>query len=106
MRQAKAYPLTPAEQLALRQGNNRNLNPAIMAIIQGVIHESHPYIELYRQACEVMMEKPPEEQTTVAMRLHAERNQDLRRYNLPTANEEVAVIIPGDGSEEHSDHCC
>jgi len=33
------------------------------------------------------------------MRLRAERNQDLRRYNLPTANNEVAVIIPGDGSE-------
>ena len=76
-----------------------------MAIIQGVIHESHPYVELYRQACEVMMEKPAEEQTTVAIRLHAERNQDLRRYNLPTADEEVAVIIPGDGSEDRSDHC-
>ena len=41
----------------------------------------------------------------VAMRLCAERNQDLRRYNLLAADEEVAVIIPGDGSEEHSDHC-
>jgi len=40
----------------------------------------------------------------VAIRLHAERNQDLRRYNLPTANDEVAAIIPGDGSEERSDH--
>ena len=30
--------------------------------------------------------------------------QDLRRYNLPTANNEVAAIIPGDSSEEHSNH--
>ena len=75
-----------------------------MATIQAVIHKSHPYVELYRQAFEVMREKPPEEQNTVAMRLRAERHQDLRRYNLPTANDEVAVIIPGDGSEEHSDH--
>ena len=30
--------------------------------------------------------------------------KDLRRYNLPTANDEVAAIIPGDGSEEHSNH--
>ena len=75
-----------------------------MAIIQGVIHELHPYVELYRQAFEIMRDKPAEEQTTVAMRLHAERNQDLRRYNLPAANNEVAVIIPGDGSEERSDH--
>jgi hypothetical protein len=28
----------------------------------------------------------------------------LRRYNLPTVNDEVAAIIPGDGSEEWSDH--
>ena len=30
--------------------------------------------------------------------------KDLRRYNLPNANEEVAAIIPGDGSEERSNH--
>ena len=40
----------------------------------------------------------------MAIRLHAEHNQDLHHYNLPTANDEVAAIIPGDGSEEHSDH--
>jgi hypothetical protein len=51
-----------------------------------------------------MREKPPEEQDTVAIRLHAERNQDLRCYNLPTAGDEVTAIIPGDGSEERSDH--
>ena len=101
---AQIYIYDPAEQLAQRQGNNRNLNPQIMAIIQAVIHQSHPYMELYRQAFEVMSEKPPEERSTVAMRLCAERHQDLRRYNLPTANDEVAVIIPGDGSEECSDH--
>jgi len=38
------------------------------------------------------------------IRLRADRNQDLRRYNLPTANDEVAAIILGDGSEEQSNH--
>ena len=28
----------------------------------------------------------------------------MHQYNLPTADEEVAAIIPADGSEEHSDH--
>ena len=28
----------------------------------------------------------------------------MRQYNLPTANDEVAAIMPGDGSEEWSDH--
>ena len=47
---AQIYIHDPAQQLAERQGNNTNLKPAIMAIIQGGIHESHPYAELYRQA--------------------------------------------------------
>ena len=50
-----------------------------------------------------MMEKPPDKHNTVAVRLHAEHTQDLRRYNLPTANDEVAAIIPEDGSEVRSD---
>ena len=40
----------------------------------------------------------------MVLRLCAEQNQDLRRYNLPTANNEVGAIIPGDGSEERSNH--
>jgi hypothetical protein len=101
---AQLYIYDPQEQLAQRQHNNQNLNPAIMTILQGVLNQSHPYVELYKQAFQILREKPPEEHDTVAIRLHAERNQDLRRYNLPTANDEVAAIIPGDGSEERSDH--
>jgi Helitron helicase-like domain at N-terminus len=33
-----------------------------------------------------------------------DKNADGRRYNLPTTDE-IATIIPGDGSEERSDHC-
>ena len=50
------------------------------------------------------MDRPLAEQQDVSVWLHAERHQDLRRYNLPNANEEVAAIIPGDGSEERSNH--
>jgi len=49
-----------------------------------------------------MSETPLDQQHNVAIRLRADRNQDLRRYNLPIANDEVAAIIPGDGSEERS----
>src|SRR5271170_4497433 len=51
-----------------------------------------------------MREKPADEQNSVVLQLCAGRTQDLRRYNLPTANDEVAAIIPGDGSEVWSDH--
>ena len=101
---AQIYIHDPHEQLAQREQNNRNLNPPVMNIIQGVLNDNHPYVQLYRQAYEVLREKPPEEHHTVAIRLRAERNQDLRRYNLPAANDEVAAIIPGDGSEARSDH--
>ena len=41
---AQIYIYDPAQQLTERQGNNPNLKPAVMAIIQGVIHELHPYV--------------------------------------------------------------
>ena len=48
-----------------------------MTIIQGVLDVSHPYVQLYKQAYQIITETPPEERDTVAIRLHAERNQDL-----------------------------
>ena len=102
---AQLYIHDPNQQLDFRDGNNnKSLSRPLLAIIQGVLHQSHPYVELYKQAYQIIREKPAEEQDTVVIRLRAERHQDLRRYNLPTANDEVAAIIPGDGSEERSDH--
>ena len=75
-----------------------------MTEIQGILNTSHPYVQLYKQAFQIMNEKPPEEHSTVAIHLHAERTQDLHHYNLPTASDEVATIIPGNGSEERSNH--
>jgi hypothetical protein len=51
-----------------------------------------------------MREKSVDEQQNVTIQLRAERTQDLRCYNLPTASDKVAAIIPDDGSEERSDH--
>ena len=69
---AQLYIYDPLEQQAHRQQNNQNLNPAVVAIIQGVLNQSHPYIALYKQAYQVMREKPAEEQQTVAIQLQAE----------------------------------
>ena len=102
---AQLYIYDPQEQLAHRQTNNPTLNPAVMTEIQGILNTSHPYVQLYKQAFQIMNEKPPEEHSTVTIRLHAECTQDLRRYNLPSANDEVAAIIPGDSSGQCSDHC-
>ena len=101
---AQIYIHDPAAQLGMRQRLNQNLDPIIMTNLQAMLHETHPYIPLYKQAFHIMRERPLEEQQDVTLRLRAERHQDLRRYNLPNANEEVAAIIPGDGSEERSNH--
>ena len=45
-----------------------------------------------------MKEKPREEYPNIEVRLHVGDGTDGRRYNLPTVNE-LAAIIPGDGSE-------
>ena len=101
---AQIYIHDPAVQLDMRNRLNQNLDPIIMSNLQAMLNETHPYAQLYKQAYHIMRERPPAEQRDVAVRLRANRHQDLRRYNLPNANEEVAAIIPGDGSEERSDH--
>jgi Helitron helicase-like domain at N-terminus len=102
---AQLYIHDPNQQLDYREGNNDNsLSRPLLTIIQGVLHQSHPYVQLYKHAYQILRDKPAEEQDTVVLQLRAERHQDLRHYNLPTANNEVAAIIPGDGSEQHLDH--
>ena len=101
---AQIYIHDPAAQLEMRQRSNQNLNPIIMANLQAMLHETNLYVLLYRQAYHIMHERPPDAQQDATVRLRAERHQDLHCYNLPSANEEVAAIIPGDGSEEHSNH--
>jgi hypothetical protein len=101
---AQLYIHDPVAQLHLRTGRNPNLNSVIMTQLQAMLNNTHPYVPLYKQAFQIMREKPVDEQHNVTIWLRADRNQDLRCYNLPTANDEVAAIIPGDGSEEQSDH--
>jgi Helitron helicase-like domain at N-terminus len=101
---AQLYIHDPASQLQFCEERNGNLNSVIMTELQAMLNNTHPYVPLYKQAFQIMREKPANEQQNISIWLRAERNQDLHRYNLPTANDEVAAIIPGDGSEEQSDH--
>jgi hypothetical protein len=100
---AQLYIHDPMEALNVRGNRNQNLNPVIMTELQAMMHETHPYIPLYKQAFQIMMAKPPEQHRNVIVKLHLDKNADGRRYNLPRVDE-IAAIIPGDGSEERSDH--
>ena len=101
---AQIYIHDPAEQLFQRTQNNANLNPAVMVEIQGVFNQTHAYIPLYKQACQIMSENPEDQHDSVVLHLCAECTQDLRCYNLPTADDNLVEIIPGDGSEIRSNH--
>jgi len=96
---AQLYVHDPAIQLGIRARRNPNLHPMIMSELQAMIHNTHPYVPLFKQAFMIMAEKPPEEAHNVQVNLHVEHSADQRRYNLPTANE-IAAIVPGDGSED------
>ena len=68
-----------------------------------MLYETHPYVPLYKQMYQLMDDKPSEKQQNIAVRLHMLDETDQQRYNLPMV-EEIAAVIPGDGTERRSDH--
>jgi hypothetical protein len=96
------YVYNPAEALNIRDIHNKDLLSQIMTELQAMMHETHPYVPLYKQAFLIMRAQPPEQQKKVSVKLHLDKNADGCHYNLPTTDK---TIIPGNGSEERSDHC-
>ena len=96
---AQLYVHDPLIQLGIRERHNPNLHPIIMSELHAMIHDTHPYVPLFKQSFMIMAKKPPEEAHNVQVNLHVEHSADQRRYNLPTADE-IAAIVPGDGSED------
>ena len=81
--------------LAHRLARNDNVNRNTMETVQSVIDSLNPYARMYRHAHEVLKDYPDSRDISVALRVMP--GNDRRRYNLPSANE-VAMILPGDGS--------
>ncbi|KAH9835234.1 uncharacterized protein C8Q71DRAFT_676050, partial [Rhodofomes roseus] len=77
--------------LAERVRRNGSRREDTMALIQGVLNDSHRYVNLYKHAYETLQEHPDVEQ--VSLRLVVDNERDQRRYNLPTADE-IAVLLP------------
>lgn len=93
---AQLYMYDPTVALQQRMNRNSNLRQDTMAGLQTMLASSHPYVAMYKQAYEVL-EEVGDDVEEPQVRLRAIPGTDHRRYNLPTA-EEVAVILPGDGS--------
>ncbi|KIK72973.1 hypothetical protein PAXRUDRAFT_179558, partial [Paxillus rubicundulus Ve08.2h10] len=77
---------------------NPELNREVLLELHDMMANHHPYVNVYKQAFQVMREKPPEQHTDVRVQLHYNAGTDGWRYNLPTTNE-IATVIPGDGTE-------
>ncbi|KAJ6517214.1 hypothetical protein C8R47DRAFT_952070, partial [Mycena vitilis] len=93
---SQLYTYDPTVALQQRMNRNSNLRQDTMEGLQSMLAASHPYVAMYKQAYEVLKDLG-DNVGEAEVRLRAIPGTDRRRYNLPTA-EEVAVILPGDGS--------
>ncbi|THH15669.1 hypothetical protein EW146_g4843 [Bondarzewia mesenterica] len=92
---AELYILDPHDALKHRMNCNTNLHRDTMQLLQDVIIHNHPYAIVYKRADEIL--KQHLDISDGSLRITAARPLD-RLYCLPTVDE-VAVLLPGDGSE-------
>jgi len=72
-----------------------SLNRDTLTGLQNMIQTCNPYVELFRTAASSMESNSNNLQMIIKSDSH---NKDIRRYNKPTSSD-IAIIIPGDGSE-------
>ena len=92
---AQLYILDSHEARDHRMQRNGGLDPDLMYRLGGLISDHHCWARAFKRAHEVFERSHADE---VSLRLTVNRGQDRRRYNLPTSDE-VAVVIPGDGTQ-------
>ena len=76
---------------------NAGLDTHIMRRLQDLILENHRWATTFKNASEVFGQADCRD---VSIRLTVNQNCDQRRYNLPTSDE-IAVIVPGDGTQSY-----
>lgn len=95
-----------ALQTRMRHPANQSLQEDVMRTLQMMLEEHNPYVPLYRQAREILIqqERLNPGATDLHLRLEFKSNSayDPRTYHLPTADE-VAAIIP-DGPTNEGSH--
>jgi hypothetical protein len=92
---AQLYIYDPRMALEHRMHRNPGLDPNVMQRLQHIILGHHRWAATFKQASDVFQQtRCPD----VSIQLAVNRNRDQRRFNLPTSDE-VAVIVPGDGTQ-------
>src|SRR5713101_982007 len=64
---AQLYILDTDMALSARMGNNPNLDPSTMSDHHMLLLECNPYVDMYKQAHQILREKPPGEHLSVVM---------------------------------------
>ena len=96
---AQLYIYDDQAALAACTNRNSNLDPFLMGELQQMLIANNPFVPLYKQAYQIMQERPPELQSNLQINLVLQQGDNCCRYNLPTVDE-VAAIIPGTGEED------
>jgi hypothetical protein len=84
-------------QVSNLDGTYRNL----FTRLQSMMHDINPFVCVFKQAHQIIAEKPARERLDVFAALQLDREADRRRYNLPIVDE-VAAIIPQNAEEGYS----
>ena len=76
------------------------LSSNAMSDLQEMLLEHTPFINIYRQAAERLREKSRSSTKTIDIQAHLIYlpHTDPRRYNIPNVTNEIAIILPGDGT--------
>lgn len=94
---AQLYIYDPRAALDHRMHRNPGLDSNVMQRLQYIILTHHRWATTFKQASNVFQQTRCQD---VSIQLTVNRNRDQRRFNLPTSDE-VAVIVPGDGTQSY-----
>ena len=81
------------EALHYRQHANPERSVDTLNCLQSLLERCHPLVDVYVQASRLSRETSL---TNYRLQLNFRKGMDRRRYNLPTGDHELAMIIPGD----------
>ncbi|XP_026384034.1 uncharacterized protein LOC113279563 [Papaver somniferum] len=89
---SQLYIYDPAFALFVRGERNPELNMNVLQTIQNAMLQFNVFYTKYRQAYAILDQMSPIDQN-IRVSLQYNKSTDIRRYNLPTADE-IAVIVP------------
>jgi len=90
---SQLYVYDPQEALRYRMLRNPRRRESTMLTLQTVLARTHPAVPAYKQAFELTRRA---ELPHYVIQLDLKPATDRRRYNLPSTQQELAVIIPND----------